>query len=79
MGSFECVSRCEVGMRLDRSAGGCRDVDECAVGGGGAAACFGGMRCVNTVGSYRCDCPDGFRVDGDTGQCEDVDECADAR
>ncbi len=53
-----------------------QDVDECQTG---RASCFGGRRCVNTIGSYRCACAEGFVADPSTGRCKDVDECEDAR
>ncbi|OTF82573.1 hypothetical protein BLA29_013594, partial [Euroglyphus maynei] len=31
------------------------------------------QQCINTPGSYRCECPTGFRIDGQ--QCRDIDEC----
>ncbi|KAK2588211.1 hypothetical protein KPH14_004248 [Odynerus spinipes] len=43
------------------------DIDECASG-----ICKT-SRCVNTPGSYRCECDEGYRSDGDT--CVDIDEC----
>ena len=37
------------------------DIDECSLGNGGC----GSGECVNTEGSYTCDCPAGFSRDGD--------------
>lgn len=31
--------------------------------------------CVNTVGSYECQCKKGFELDLDTNLCSDIDEC----
>jgi hypothetical protein len=33
--------------------------------------------CINTQGSYRCQCPDGYHVDESGTRCEDMDECDD--
>ena len=38
----------------------CADVDECAAADDGAPCSSETEKCVNTVGSYRCDCADGF-------------------
>ncbi|XP_039574541.1 latent-transforming growth factor beta-binding protein 4-like, partial [Passer montanus] len=46
------------------------DVDECQRG----AVCAGG-RCLNTDGSFQCQCPAGFRTDDAKAECRDVDEC----
>lgn len=48
----------------------CGDVDECQQG----ALCGPDSVCVNTAGSYRCDCQSGFT--GVDGACVDIDECA---
>ena len=47
------------------------DVDECASGNGGCH-----HHCINTEGSFRCQCNDGFVVsEEDERMCEDHDEC----
>ncbi|CAN7944293.1 unnamed protein product, partial [Ixodes pacificus] len=48
----------------------CIDRDECAEG---RHYCEKG--CVNTPGSYRCQCPDGFKLGRDNKSCLDIDEC----
>ncbi|KAM4754923.1 LOW QUALITY PROTEIN: latent-transforming growth factor beta-binding protein 4-like [Cyanocitta cristata] len=47
-----------------------KDVDECQRGD----VCAGG-RCLNTDGSFQCQCPAGFRTDDAKAECQDVDEC----
>ncbi|XP_055860776.1 mucin-4-like isoform X7 [Biomphalaria glabrata] len=48
------------------------DVDECTTT---LDACPGGQICINTIGSYTCNCPSGYsKVNG---TCIDIDECAD--
>ncbi|KHJ93079.1 calcium binding EGF domain protein [Oesophagostomum dentatum] len=32
--------------------------------------------CVNTKGSYLCQCPPGYKIQPDGRTCVDVDECA---
>jgi len=46
----------------------CADVDECAGVNSGALCSRETEKCVNTVGSYRCDCADGFKRR--SGKCE---------
>ncbi|ELK08077.1 Fibrillin-3 [Pteropus alecto] len=48
------------------------DIDECQDLPG---LCQGGD-CVNTFGSFQCECPPGYRLHEDTRVCEDVDECS---
>ncbi|KAG8519238.1 Fibrillin-2 [Galemys pyrenaicus] len=52
--------------------GGCVDVDECEESPG---ACEHGL-CVNTDGSFRCECPFGYSLDSTGSGCVDMDECA---
>ena len=71
MGSYECHSTCEIGLKLNSALGICEDVDECALG---TAQCFHGSQCRNTIGSYNCACGPGYRQSN--GVCKDIDECA---
>uniref|UniRef100_A0A673VN86 Fibrillin 3 n=1 Tax=Suricata suricatta TaxID=37032 RepID=A0A673VN86_SURSU len=48
------------------------DVNECADNPG---ICTNGL-CVNTDGSFRCECPFGYSLDFTGISCADVDECA---
>ncbi|CAK8693060.1 unnamed protein product [Clavelina lepadiformis] len=50
----------------------CTDINECEIMRG---LCEGGT-CVNTDGSFRCECPKGFRYNPVTHQCIDIDECS---
>ncbi|XP_041465044.1 fibrillin-2-like [Lytechinus variegatus] len=47
------------------------DVDECSLIEG---ICANGI-CVNTPGSFRCDCRPGYRANVAMHICEDIDEC----
>lgn len=47
------------------------DVDECYEN---PKLCLNG-RCINTAGSYRCECQSGFIPTSDDGFCVDVNEC----
>ena len=53
----------------------CVDIDECAKINdyGGKNLCKNG-KCVNTLGSYNCECNDGFTKNKDN-ECVDIDEC----
>ncbi|MBN3310725.1 FBN2 protein, partial [Amia calva] len=47
------------------------DIDECQELPG---LCQGG-NCVNTFGSFQCDCPAGYYLNDESRICEDIDEC----
>uniref|UniRef100_A0A3Q4HC04 EGF-like domain-containing protein n=1 Tax=Neolamprologus brichardi TaxID=32507 RepID=A0A3Q4HC04_NEOBR len=49
----------------------CMDVDECERN---PLLCQGGT-CLNTEGSYECECPPGHALSVDGSACEDVNEC----
>ncbi|CAB4064149.1 FBLN1_2 [Lepeophtheirus salmonis] len=71
MGSFRCTNQCSMGLRLNPLNSQCEDIDECLIG---MAACVGIYKsCLNTIGSYKCQCTDGFAID--QGECKDIDEC----
>ena len=61
--------KCPPGMKLGPKMYECLDVDECTENN---HLCSGG-KCINSDGSYHCQCPTGFRDNG--GRCVDVDEC----
>ncbi|XP_067114081.1 fibrillin-2-like [Osmerus mordax] len=47
------------------------DIDECQELPG---LCQGG-NCVNTFGSFQCDCPSGYYLNAESRICKDIDEC----
>lgn len=49
------------------------DIDECEAIPG---LCRGG-KCINSVGSFTCECPDGQTRNPENNECEDRDECKD--
>ncbi|KAK6487718.1 latent-transforming growth factor beta-binding protein 4-like isoform X1 [Huso huso] len=67
-GSFRCVP-CQPGYQLQNSR--CTDVDECR----GLLVCGTNGQCLNTDGSFLCDCKIGFRSDSSGRQCRDINEC----
>lgn len=54
----QCI--CPTGTQLNPVTQVCEDVNECAELG--PDACFNGA-CVNSVGSYECECQPGFILD----------------
>nr|XP_054395512.1 fibrillin-3 isoform X14 [Pongo abelii] len=48
------------------------DIDECQELPG---LCQGGD-CINTFGSFQCECPPGYHLSEHTRICEDIDECS---
>ncbi|XP_073706971.1 latent-transforming growth factor beta-binding protein 4 isoform X2 [Garra rufa] len=67
-GSYKCVP-CRDGHSMQN--GRCSDVDECV----SPNVCGLQSVCVNTDGSYRCDCLPGYRAAGPRRQCRDINEC----
>ncbi|KAK9889438.1 hypothetical protein WA026_004707 [Henosepilachna vigintioctopunctata] len=68
VGYYTCG--CPPGHHLNPETNHCEDIDECKY----YKVCYHNANCVNTVGSYRCDCKEGFTDNG--SGCEDIDECA---
>lgn len=60
-----------VGITIDRD-GAQVDTDECSINPG---MCQNGQ-CINTDGSFRCECPFGFSIDYSGIKCVDTDECS---
>ncbi|KAH0539302.1 hypothetical protein KQX54_003778 [Cotesia glomerata] len=48
----------------------CIDINECENANGDCQ-----YECVNTPGSYRCECPQGMKYARDKSHCEDLNEC----
>ncbi|PFH33691.1 calcium binding egf domain-containing protein [Besnoitia besnoiti] len=53
----------------DQPGTDCKDIDECEL-----MPCSANATCINTPGSYRCQCNTGFTEAGDN-QCEAIDYC----
>ncbi|KAF0030958.1 hypothetical protein F2P81_017689 [Scophthalmus maximus] len=58
------------GFTLSDNGTSCLDVDECVKSG----VCVDGL-CVNTGGSFHCQCETGFTTNPERTACLDVDEC----
>uniref|UniRef100_A0A8C1QCN8 Fibulin-1 n=1 Tax=Cyprinus carpio TaxID=7962 RepID=A0A8C1QCN8_CYPCA len=72
---FNGSCACLEGYKLKADAKTCEDINECLLG---SHHCRGGERCINTLGSYRCQrvisCGTGYELT-DNNKCEDIDEC----
>uniref|UniRef100_A0A3B4WAH1 EGF-like domain-containing protein n=1 Tax=Seriola lalandi dorsalis TaxID=1841481 RepID=A0A3B4WAH1_SERLL len=64
-GSFTCPNN-------SSNSSLCLDVDECLLG---LIQCPNFSNCLNTVGSFVCECQEGYQ--GNRTHCEDIDECLD--
>ncbi|XP_023609681.1 multiple epidermal growth factor-like domains protein 6 [Myotis lucifugus] len=51
----------------------CADIDECAVVNGGCQ-----QRCINTLGTFHCECDTGYRLHADERTCIKMDPCTGA-
>ncbi|RWS22154.1 fibrillin-1-like protein, partial [Leptotrombidium deliense] len=71
VGAFRCVCP-EEGYLLMPDNVTCADFNECEMGLNDCAEI-----CVNTVGSYRCECNIGFTLLDDKMNCRDINECED--
>lgn len=49
------------------------DIDECE-----QQMCGANTECVNTEGSYSCECKDGFEMEN-SGDCVNINECSDGK
>ena len=67
-GSKTDVCQCKIGFTFQN--GSCVDVNECKIVNGGCE-----FRCVNSQGSYKCQCPPGLSLSKDGHRCNDVNEC----
>jgi len=67
-----CIS---IGFTQNHQTRQCEDIDECNLG---HASCLSTQKCINTIGSYRCECIKGYFELNLRGHkiCKDVDECA---
>jgi hypothetical protein len=69
-GVLPAACECPAGFALDADLGECVDLNECELD---ALSCDETAVCVNTPGSFECECPAGSEFEGET--CVDVDEC----
>lgn len=76
-GGFLCS--CPQGHRLGRVLNSelrCVDINECEQKGQKTSLCPANAQCINTIGSYFCECKPGFQKSFENERiCLDVDEC----
>lgn len=71
MGESGYSCKCPDGFKLNENQRNCSDIDECQ-----SQICLHNL-CVNTHGSYKCECNDGYEMID--GKCSDVNECMHSR
>ncbi|GBM98114.1 Hemicentin-1, partial [Araneus ventricosus] len=69
IGSYKCLIICREGYRRSDDELYCLDVNECE-----EDIHFCDQICINTIGSYSCECNTGYYLSSGT-DCADVDEC----
>ncbi|GFS46965.1 hemicentin-1 [Trichonephila inaurata madagascariensis] len=69
VGSYKCLIICRDGYRRSDDDLYCLDINECDEN---LHLCE--QTCVNTIGSYSCDCDVGYYLSSEYG-CSDIDEC----
>ena len=73
-GSNELVCKCHEGYEGNPYSL-CEDIDECDRKLDICGSFSPQEVCINTNGSYGCDCPTGFERNETTGFCDDINEC----
>ncbi|GFR27119.1 uncharacterized protein TNCT_366511 [Trichonephila clavata] len=61
---------CPVGY--EELHGTCEDINECLTNN----TCHPTTKCINTIGSFKCECEEGYRKPEQEEFCEDINECA---
>ncbi|XP_078381846.1 uncharacterized protein LOC144664603 isoform X2 [Oculina patagonica] len=69
-GMYRCVASNPAGSATAAATLSVRDFDECSAHSHDCQ-----QVCVNTDGSFRCECHSGFMLQRDRKSCEDVNEC----
>ncbi|GFT32028.1 uncharacterized protein NPIL_671641 [Nephila pilipes] len=72
------IKLCDCPKGYEDRHGACEDINECLVNN----TCHPTAKCINTPGSFRCECENGYRgaqnraKQADPGEiCEDIDDC----
>ncbi|XP_017126067.1 fibulin-1 [Drosophila elegans] len=65
---------CESGFSLKN--GSCTDIDECNNNTTNNCLSDNHQECINTLGSYLCQCQTGFNLDATLKKCVDINECS---
>ncbi|XP_043657526.1 fibulin-2 isoform X5 [Drosophila teissieri] len=78
---YKCKDRkCVNGQSCDRGFsfknGTCTDIDECSHNTLNNCHGISNQDCINTVGSYTCNCQAGFHLDATLNKCIDINECS---
>jgi len=83
-GSFTCA--CADGFKWSSVKRFCEDINECVMSqdisgmySSASSVCDDHSICVNTAGSYRCDCKSGWNKTKNNDYCSDINECHDEK
>ncbi|GMR47428.1 hypothetical protein PMAYCL1PPCAC_17623, partial [Pristionchus mayeri] len=70
----DCVCKSK-GFKFNPKTRTCQDINECEKCPKEGCPCPLNSTCINTEGSFTCQCPSGFKYNSATNKCEDIDEC----
>ncbi|GFS64983.1 hypothetical protein TNIN_487321 [Trichonephila inaurata madagascariensis] len=64
------TKHCECPVGYEDVSGSCEDINECLTNN----TCHPTAKCINTIGSFECECEEGYRKPEREDACEDINE-----